>query len=135
MSLVAGIAALAVLGLLALLKTSTQAPAVEDEPPSRPATAPPPVSVAVRVTAIIREDAAAIVAFAPPCSDSRPLWELPDREWGVVTFQSPTPSVLAILEGWERCGEALLLESFPDRNLVRLSDPDGPQAPLVLSAA
>jgi hypothetical protein len=51
---------------------------------------------------------------------------------GAVTFRSPPDSVLEVLEAWERSSEPLLLESFPDRNLVRLSDPDGPCDPLVL---
>jgi hypothetical protein len=134
MLLVAGVAALAVLGLWVLLASGPQAPAGEDEPPSRSSPAAKRASALVVVTAIIRHDGAAIVAFAPPGRVGTALWDLPDRDWGTVTFASPPPCALEVLEAWERRGEELLLESLPDLHLVRLSDLDNPAEPLSLSA-
>jgi hypothetical protein len=132
--LVAVVAALAVVGYLVVTVSQSEAALVEDEPPSGPRPGGRAASVGVVVTAIIQEEDSVIVAFAPPTRGGRRLRELPSRDWGAVTFRCPPATALEALESWQRSGEPLVLESWPDQQVWRLSDPGRHRQPLVMSA-
>jgi hypothetical protein len=64
-----------------------------------------------------------------------PLSVLASRDGGAITIGSPSEAALELLDTWGHDGKPLWLQSFPQRRLVRLYEPNGTGEPIVLSDA